>query len=185
MLKAQQMPPRTDYRSEEFLRQQRETIVEMRKAHPRAVAEGLYRVQALLNAGRVKDALRLVNSQRYAAPAFDNARAVCLLRLGAPDAAVRILRQLTLVNDGGGFRNNAPLIYKINLATALAITGHVSAAEFILHELRGESHPQLTELRMALARWKTGLSMWELFQWNVGAALHRPVNLHYIPGELG
>jgi hypothetical protein len=148
------------------------------------ITEGFSRARALLEKGHASDALRLLNSQRYASPIFDNARAVCLMRLGRPEQALQILKPLVLINGNGGFRSHIPDIYKINLATALAMTGDVAAADEILDQLKNAdiTHPQMTELRVAIDRWQTGLSLWELFQWNLGAHVHHRVILHFVPG---
>jgi hypothetical protein len=148
------------------------------------ITEGFSRARTLLNRGHASEALRVLNSQRYASPILDNARAVCLMRLGRADQALRILKPLVLINGASGFRNHVPSIYRINLATALAMSGDVTSADEILNRLASENvtHPQITELRVAIDRWQTGLSLWELFQWKLGAHVHHRVILHFVPG---
>ncbi|SFJ19854.1 tetratricopeptide repeat protein [Planctomicrobium piriforme] len=159
---------------------------EIRWTVPCIVADVMARVKSLLETGHATEALRRLNAQRYACPAFDNARAVCMMRLGHPDAAVRVLQQLTQVTANGEFRSHVPVGYKVNLATALALTGEVDEAAAILAELRAADEHSLraSELQSALDRWQGGLSMWEQFQRNLGAHVQHAVILHFAPGEL-
>lgn len=144
----------------------------------------LRKIQQLLDAGRPEQALLVANGNGSGGPLHSNARAVCLMRLGRADEAVRILRSLVL-NPGGLFlRENVPLAFQINFATALALAGHSQGALAILNEIRQQDDPRLAALRHALRRWESRLSLWEWIQWKGGIAISRPVPLDSPPGTL-
>lgn len=147
-------------------------------------SERLKKIAALLESGQPQAALDLVNSRNSSDPSLKNARAVCLMRLGNPDQAVRVLREITLANGGVWFRDNIPLEYKVNFATALAMTGNASGAASILNELPTENSPSVARLQDAIQRWKQSLSLWQRFLWKLGIASEQPVPLDFPPGEI-
>lgn len=143
----------------------------------------LRQIYDLLNCGKTEEALTLASKRGAAGIPIQNARAVCLMRLGDPEQAVRILRSLT-VTGGVNLRSDAPLECQINFATALAMSGNPLGAVRILDAINADDDPRIVRLRNAIADWKSLLSLWERIQWIGGVALNRPVPLAYEPGEL-
>ena len=147
-------------------------------------AAGIYRkVVGLLEAGRVKEALDAVRTHSGTDPSLKNLHGVCLMRAGSASDAVRLYRQLVLSSNGVTLRPEAPSAFKANFATALLLDGSVAGAEAVLQEAADESHPAVTRLRDAIAKWRSGLSFWQRVQSWCGLDPGRPVQLDFAPGD--
>ncbi|MEX0718458.1 MAG: hypothetical protein WD066_17825 [Planctomycetaceae bacterium] len=147
-----------------------------------AHAATLRKVRTLVEAGRLQDAFDLAN--RGAADALlKNARGVCLLRMQRPEQAVRVYRELTLTGGGIVIRSNVPLIFKLNFATALLMSGNVGGCCEILHEIRNEDHPRITQLRAAIENWKSGLTLFQRLMWRLGNPPEIPATIDFVPGD--
>jgi|GEM_PF-314972 hypothetical protein len=151
---------------------------------PSLIDDILARIESLLNSGLACEALRRLGQQRYVCPAFENARAVCLMHLGKEAEAVRILEYL--LESMASEHQPVPPVYLLNLATALALTGEAMPARLLVRQLKlqGMGSRRLLELENSLNRWEESLSMWEQFQLKHGATVHHPVMLSFPPGEL-
>jgi hypothetical protein len=68
-------------------------------------------------------------------------KAVCLMRLGRFAEAVDILRKLVLNHNCVCLRNDIPLVYKTNFATALLLSGRPGGCQSLLAELKVETNP--------------------------------------------
>lgn len=141
-------------------------------------------IRRQLDAGQPDEALRLATARAGGSPDLQNARAVCLMRVGQPDAAVQVLRGLTLLNGGSWFRENIPEVYKRNLATALLLSGNVQGARRIVAELSTPPHARTEELRQVLTQWARGLSFTRWIQWKGGVEMQEIVPVPFAPGEL-
>lgn len=147
-------------------------------------AEILPRVRKLLNAGRVKNALEVVNAKSSADPMLKNARGVCLLRLQQADAAVRVFRELCLDSSGVILRSDVPVFVKTNFATALLMSGTVSGCVDVLSEIGDERDERVQQLRGAIRAWVSGLPFWRRVLWRLGVEPKKRVTLAFDPGEL-
>ena len=119
-------------------------------------------------------------------PRIQNARGVCLLRLGRTDAAIRVFRELLLNPGSTWIRPDQPTHYKTNYATALLMGGHPSGCLEVLKEIKAEQHPNVQRLRDAIAKWEASLSTWQRLNWRLGKIepSGRPVSIDFLPGEL-
>jgi hypothetical protein len=115
--------------------------------------------------------------------AVENARGVCLMRLGRNEEAVAVFRGLAL--SGLFLRADVPVIFAVNLATALLVEQNLDGCCRILDELerRGESCPASIKVRAAIAAWKKGMSWTERLKGVLG--VRKPILLDYSPGDLG
>jgi hypothetical protein len=84
----------------------------------------LNKINSLLDSGKAQEALRLVVGRNSGSPVLQNARAVCLMRTGRPDEAVSALRAATIAGGTTSFRMDTPVLYELNLAIALAMSGN-------------------------------------------------------------
>jgi hypothetical protein len=115
-----------------------------------------------------------------------NLRAVCLLRLGRYDSAIRVLRDLVLKPGCTWMRPDVPMAYKVNFATALLLGGHPGGCAEMLAELRQPTHPSVLRLQAAIDRWVASLSFWQKLNWRIygDGPANRPVTIDFLPGEL-
>lgn len=149
---------------------------------PEAVAPTLAKVEAELQAGRVKQALELLRRADAASPWVANALGVCQMRLGEAQSAVVTLRKMA-VADHLSSRADAPVVFKANFAAALLLSGNLAGGVSMFKEIEQECHPAIARLRSALAQWKESLSFWERINWYLGGEPSRPVVLD-LPGDL-
>lgn len=148
-------------------------------------AQTLAKVRALLAAERAQEAFDLLTARESGDPLLKNARGVCLLRLGQPDLAVRVFRQLCLTSGGFILRDDAPPAFKTNYATALLLGGHPLGCLEVLNEIEDDSNPAARQLRAALAEWEAGLSLWRRLMWRCGVEPKEPIPLPpQLHGEL-
>jgi hypothetical protein len=113
-----------------------------------------------------------------------NALAVAHLRLGNTVRAVRLLRYIATGPTSSVLRDDAPLVFKTNFATAFLADGDVEAFLSTLDQLGGEDHPSVRRLRAVVDRWEGSLSAWQKFWWDFGGFALRPPRLDFPPGEL-
>lgn len=142
------------------------------------------RVQRMLDQGHAKQAFDLINARGAGDASVRNARAVCQLRLGKADEAVRLLREIVLPHGRVDLRTDVPVCFKTNYATALFLSGNVSGGETVLHDLRGAKHPRLADLHRALDGWVASLSYWQRFLRRCGLPLDKPFSIDFAPGDL-
>jgi hypothetical protein len=148
---------------------------------PLAVAPVLDKVEEELRAGRTKQALETLQRANMTSPWMANALGVCHLREGQTQAAVDTFRRLTV--EGLNLRKDAPIVFKVNFATALLLSGNMAGCFSTLEEIRGVEHPAVERLRAALATWKQNLTLWERINWYMGSEPGRPVVIDP-PGDL-
>lgn len=146
-------------------------------------ANGLEQVRSLLEEGHVDKALDTLNKLKDRAPWAENARAVCLMRLGHPDRAISIYRSMLLIN-GVILRQDAPVVFVVNFATALLLAGNVSGALDMLNEAHQPDHPSVARVRVAIDRWRKSLGFFQRLAFAAGTTPDKPVPLDFPPGEV-
>ena len=119
-------------------------------------------------------------------PPIINARGVCLLRLGRPEAAIRAFRDLVLNPGSTWTRPDVPTHYKTNYATALLMGGHPSGCLDVLREINNEAHPAVERLRAAVKRWESSLPLLRRLNWRLGRLepSNCKVSIDFTPGDL-
>jgi len=154
------------------------------RTHEDRTAALLEKVDQLLTVGKANEAFNMLNSQESGDPLLKNARGVCLLRMGQAELAVRAFRQLCLTSNGIVMRNDIPLVYKTNFATALLMNQRISGALEVINEARNDSHPAIQRLRQTLADWEKELSPWQRILWQFGVEPQQPVKIAQPCGDL-
>ena len=120
----------------------------------------LGQVERLLEAGDAESALALFPPSGADDPLLENARGVCLMRLGRFAAAVDLYRAL-LVEDDTVFLNlDRPTHFITNYATALLLEQNVAGCLSTLEELKQEENPMVRVLRGAIRQWRRELGWW-------------------------
>src|SRR5262249_12214658 len=119
---------------------------------PPEVAPLLGRVEQLLETEGPGQALDFLDRTRDGSAGAINARGGCLLRLGQTQRALDLFRGLAL--GGAALRNDVPLAFKANYATARLLTGDLTGCIVALGQIRDEGHPAVQRLREAIRRWR-------------------------------
>ena len=141
-------------------------------------------VRSLLDAGRTAEAVQRIQAAGDGPPEVRNAHAVCLLRLGKPEAAVTLLRRLVLPNDTMSIDEDIPDKYKLNFATALLMEGNLAGYQNALAALQDPQHPTAERLRAAVAGWRKRLSFSQRIGLAMGFVPDVPIELGFPPGEI-
>jgi len=129
--------------------------------------------------------MKILGRNRDASTVTQNARAVCLMRLGQFEDALRILNSLAFPHGGVTMSPDAPLQVKVNHATALLLSGNVAGCLATLGELREEMHPSVERLRQAIFVWRRSQGLWRRLAMGVGVyPFDAHVPLDFPPGEL-
>jgi len=99
---------------------------------------------------------------------IQNAKGVCLLRLGRIEEAIHLFRCLVLTPGSTFVRADLPAYVKLNFATALLMSGHPAGCAQILAEVDETSEPMALRLRGVIRRWVSQLSFWQKLNWWIG-----------------
>jgi hypothetical protein len=150
---------------------------------PPEAADLLARVDRLQMAGSPQDALVALNGSAVVSPWVENARGVCLLRLGRARQAVDVLRGLVFDTTRMGFRPDADPVFEANYATSLLLAGNADSFEGILGGIRDRRHPAVVKLADAVRRWRASFTWGEWLRACFGGAA-RPLVLDFPPGDL-
>lgn len=151
-------------------------------AWPPESADLLARIDHLLRDGRADQALDAATGVP-GSPWVENARAVCLLRLGQPARAAEVLRGLVFDPSGLTVRTDADPAFLANYATALLLTGNTDGFHGMLNAVRDRGHPAVVRLTDAVRRWKAAMTWGEWVRSLLGAPA-RPLTLDFPPGDL-
>lgn len=135
---------------------------------PSPQAAAMQKVRTLLAAGKAEEAFDLLNARGFHDPDSRNARAVCLLRMGQPELAVRALREISLTGHGSMLRPDVPTHFATNLAAALLAAGNVNGCVAVLNELARDYAPGVVLLRGMVRQWESKLSFWQRVKWKCG-----------------
>ena len=145
----------------------------------------LDRVRQLLDEGRPEKAVDVLHRIGSDSPVIRNAYAVCLMRMGETEKAVSVYRRLLLPDDGVVLRDDAPVLFKTNFATALLMENNLSGCIGILNDMKDEQAPSVKRLRNALTRWRKSVGWWRwLLVARFGMSPARPVPMDFAPGEV-
>lgn len=142
----------------------------------------LQRVRDLLNEGRPDQALNVLNRTKDHSHWAENARGVCLMRLGYPDRAVWVYRSFLLVN-GTAIWEDAPTVFVVNFATAMLLSGNMQGAVITLDELHQPDDPGVNRLRGAIDRWRQSQGVLRRIWYAIVGMPDKPIDLDFPPGE--
>jgi hypothetical protein len=143
----------------------------------------LEKIDALLKKDQAAAALELIRRSKLHTPWIENATGVCQMRLGAAQVAVDVLRRI-VVSNAIYLRDDVPVIFKINFATALCLVENYSGCLSALAEIRQEQHPAVVRMRACILAWKRQMSLWQRICWACGGPARVPLRLDFPPGEL-
>ena len=141
------------------------------------------RVRELLNKDRPEDALKFIEHLDQKTPVMENARGVCLMRLGKIEEAVSVLRDIAFQ----GYiciPTDTPVLYQINFATAMLLSKNNDGALDILNKLDEKEHPEISKLKEAIRGWVKGLNFIEKCGYYIGLYPNKRVTIDFAPGEI-
>ncbi|HOF18845.1 MAG TPA: hypothetical protein PK082_08035 [Phycisphaerae bacterium] len=143
----------------------------------------LERVRERLELGFADDALDLITRTGKSGSDLDNARGVCLLRLGRPEQAARVFRELVFPKGSMWVPPETPVVYQANYVTAMLLTHNLEAAMTILGQIH-DSHPAVERVRAGVRKWKRSLGLLRRAAMLVGVHPGKPVTLEAPLGDL-
>jgi len=138
----------------------------------------------LLDQGKAKEALNLINHVNQHSPAWENAKGVCLLRLGMFDVACAIFRNLVFPSNCISVPSDVPALYRANFATAMLLANHKDSALAVLENMDTNGHPYVTQFLTEVNRWKEGMSLLERMGLAIGWYSKRPFHCECPPGGI-
>ena len=140
-------------------------------------------VRSLLNEGRAQDALDLIHNSAQTTLEIENAKGVCLLRLGRTGEAVSVLRNLAFQGHIC-IPSDTPVVIRANFATAMLMAGHTDGAIAAIDHLSDKQHPAVGRIHTAIRRWKAGLTWPEKLCTYIGKPAGKAVVVDWVPGDL-
>lgn len=141
-------------------------------------------VRTLLEQGRPEEALELVNHSGQDSPPWQNARAVCLMRLGKAEEAIRTLRPIVFPNGDMYPPDDVPALYRANFVSAMLLKHRVETVMPLIERLKGESHPYVRQLLSAIHLWRNRLPLWQRTLWVLGWYPSQSIPFDFRPGGL-
>ena len=143
----------------------------------------LEHVRELLSQGRTQDAMKFIEHLGQKTAVMENAKGVCLMRLGKIEEAVSALREIAFQ----GYiciPSDTPVPYQINFATAMLLANHKDGAFSILNKLDEKEYPQTATLKNAIRQWVKGLNFIEKCCYHIGLYPNKPITIDFPPGEI-
>ena len=159
----------------------------MKRVTPCAVGIGavLNRVQQMLDSAQIESALKMLSGSKQHSPAIENAKGVCLLRLGRPEAARKVFRDLAFPSGTFSTPDDTPTIFRVNYVTALLLLDKMDVGIQLLEEIPEKQHPLVQQLKDAVRQWEESLPWWRRILLLIGVYPSNLFHLDFAPGALG
>ena len=120
----------------------------------------LERVRQLLDRQATGEALEALNTSGLNTRAVQNAKGVCLMRIGRVEGAAKILCELVLPKGAFTIPDDVPAELRANYAATWFLQGDYVAGAAILGQAPDRRHPAVKRLKAALQAWKKTLPWW-------------------------
>ncbi|HOD81481.1 MAG TPA: hypothetical protein PKG77_08645 [Phycisphaerae bacterium] len=148
------------------------------------IASVLQRAKHMLDAGQSEHALEVLAGCGQHSRVIENAKGVCLLRLGRLEAALKVFREL--VFPGGAFTipDETPTVFRANYVTTLLLMDNLTVGMQLLREIPERRHPLVEQLDASVRRWKRSLPWWRRVLTWIGLYPARSFRLDSLPGAL-
>lgn len=143
----------------------------------------LTEVKKLLAKDDPKAALALITRARLSSAWLTNAAGVCQLRLNNVPSAIALFRDIVLSRIGITLRDDIPIVFKSNFATALLLSNNVSGCRDVLAEIR-DQHPAASRLSEAIHQSTLNLTRWQMVGWYLGFVPHIVLPPDFQPGDI-
>jgi len=119
----------------------------------------LENIRKLIDENNVEKAMEMLSYAADKSMWFQNARAVCLMRLNLPEKAVKILTPIVYPGSCVAVDPQVPDKIKLNLATAMLLAGNIGGA-MILVEENSHDCPLRDKLKLIIKKWRQSQSLW-------------------------
>jgi len=140
-------------------------------------------VRRLLEQGHPDRALDVIDHNDQNSTWMKNARAVCLLRLGKAQDAIRVLADITFQGNIC-IPSDTPAVYQTNFATALLIANNKEGAIDIIDRLHENHEPLVEKLANAVDKWRKGLTLVQKVLCKIGIFPGGRIQIDFCPGDL-
>jgi hypothetical protein len=141
-------------------------------------------IWSLITDNKEESALKILDRIQDGSVWIKNATAVCWMRLGKPEKACAILLDMVYKNNSVIMRQDASDVTKLNLATAMLMTGNVDGAMVVLHAVEHNT-PMKENLKKAILAWRKQLPIWSRMAISVEIyPRNKPVRFDFPPGQI-
>ncbi|MDD5458448.1 MAG: hypothetical protein PHF37_03550 [Phycisphaerae bacterium] len=140
-------------------------------------------IRQLLNDGRPHDALKFINHLGLKSPIMENARAVCLMRMGKPEQAISVLRDIVF-RGYVCMPSDTPALYQANFAVAMLMVNQKDGAIPILTKLNVSECPQVAKLKDAVSEWMQSLNIFQKLLCRIGYYPAKKIKIEFPLGEI-
>ena len=141
-------------------------------------------IWSLIADNKEENALRILRDIQDGSVWVKNATAVCWMRLGKPEKALAILVDMVYKNNSVIMRQDASDVTKLNLVTAMLMTGNVEGALEVLNAVEHNT-PMKENLERAVRTWKKQQPIWSRMAMSVEIYPdNKPVKLDFPPGQI-
>jgi hypothetical protein len=148
------------------------------------VSTALQHIRELLDHDRPGEALNFITHSGNKSLEMENARGVCLLRLGRFDEAISVLRDVTFQGEVG-VPGDAPALFQANFAVAMLRANYDKGAALAISDrLSGDEHPEAARLKVAVRQWKESLGPLGRLGCRLGLFPAKPVPLDECAGAV-
>jgi len=137
----------------------------------------LQHIRELLDHDRPGEALDFITHSGNDSPEMENARGVCLLRLGRFDEAIAVLQEVTF-QGLPGIPPHTPVLFQVNFAFAMLRANRDKGGALLISDrLQGSEHPEAAKLKAAVRQWKESLGPLGRLRCRLGLYPAKPVPL--------
>jgi predicted Zn-dependent protease len=141
-------------------------------------------IWALISDNKAENALKILSDMQDGSVWVQNATAVCWMRLGKPEKASAILLDMVYRKNSVIMRTDSSDVTKLNLATAMLMTGNVEGGSEVLHAVE-QNTPMKENLEKAVRAWKKQQPIWSRMAMFLGVySNNKPVSLDFSPGQI-
>jgi hypothetical protein len=141
-------------------------------------------IWALISDNKAENALKILSDIQDGSVWVQNATAVCWMRLGKPEKASAILVDMVYKKNSVAMRTDSSDVTKLNLATAMLMTGNAEGAIEVLNAVE-QNTPMKENLERAIGVWKKQQPLWSRIAMFLGVySNNKSVPLDFPPGQI-
>ncbi|OHB49830.1 MAG: hypothetical protein A2Y10_09395 [Planctomycetes bacterium GWF2_41_51] len=119
-------------------------------------------IHKLMNENKIEKAMEILNRDSDKSIWAQNTRAVCLMRMNSPQSAVKTLTPIVFPGSSVAVNSEVPDKIKLNLATAMLLSGNIAGALDIIQYCKDNSQ-YCNKLSASIKKWKKTLPLWSRF----------------------
>jgi hypothetical protein len=140
-------------------------------------------IWSLICDSQLEEAYKLLTGMQDGSVWMQNAMAVCQMRMGKPEKACAILIDLVYQKNSVVLRADATDATKLNLATAMLMTGNIEGALGVFNSVKNET-PMKKNVEYAIQIWKKKQSLCSRIGMLFGMYPSTKAELDFPPGQI-